>query len=85
MQEQEGSGILAAVPSGAGEEQLIGQGTVAAIEALRLRGKSRKAIARESDLDIKTVRKWSTRLYEPSSGVCERPLESTASSRVAQG
>lgn len=65
MEELEGSGILAPVPGGTGEEELIGQGTVAAIEALRLRGKSKKAIARELDLDIKTVRKWSTRQWAP--------------------
>ena len=65
MQEQEGSGILATVPSGTVEEDLIGQGTVAAIQEMRRLGKSKKAIARELDLDIKTVRKWSTTGWVP--------------------
>lgn len=59
MQEEERSGILAAMPEGIGEEELLGQGTVAAIREMRLRGKAKKAIARELGLDIKTVRKWS--------------------------
>jgi transposase len=53
--------MLAGVPSGASEEELLGQGTAAAIREMRLRGKSKKAIARELELDIKTVRKWSSR------------------------
>jgi transposase len=65
VQELEGSEILAVVPSGAAEEELLGQGTVAAIREMRLRGKSKKAIARELDLDIKTVRKWSREEWSP--------------------
>jgi transposase len=65
MHEEEGSEMLAAVPSGTVEEELIGHGTAAAIQELRLRGKSKKAIARELDLDIKTVRKWSSREWAP--------------------
>jgi len=65
VQEQERSEILAVVPSGAAEEELLGQGTVAAIREMRLRGKSKKAIARELDLDIKTVRKWSREEWAP--------------------
>jgi transposase len=65
VQEQERSEILGVVPSGAAEEELLGQGTVGAIREMRLRGKSKKAIARELDLDIKTVRKWSREEWSP--------------------
>ena len=51
--------MLDAVPSGALGEDLIEQGTAAAIREMRLREKSKAAIARE-DLDIKMVRKWSS-------------------------
>ncbi|MHB0970427.1 MAG: IS21 family transposase [Thermoanaerobaculia bacterium] len=57
--------MLDAVPGGTVEEELIGQGTAAAIREMRLRGKSKKAIARELDLDIKTVRKWSREEWSP--------------------
>ena len=57
--------MLDAVPRGTVEEDLIGQGTAAAIREMRLRGKSKKAIARELDLDIKTVRKWSSEEWKP--------------------
>jgi len=57
--------MLDAAPGGAVEEELIGQGTAAAIREMRLRGKSKKAIARELDLDIKTVRKWSSEEWSP--------------------
>jgi hypothetical protein len=39
--------ILCAAPEGAAEEELISQGTWGAITALRERGMSKKAIARE--------------------------------------
>jgi transposase len=65
VQEQERSVILTAVPEGTGEGELLGQGTVAAIREMRLRGKPKKAIARELGLDIKTVRKWSTEEWLP--------------------
>jgi hypothetical protein len=57
--------MLDAVPGGTVEEELIGQGTAAAIREMRLRGRSKKAIARELDLDIKTVRKWSREEWSP--------------------
>src|SRR5436190_2391206 len=65
VQEQERWEILGAVPSGTVEEELIGQGTATAIREMRLRGKSKKAIARELELDIKTVRKWSAEEWRP--------------------
>src|SRR5260370_8815336 len=57
--------MLDEVLRGAVEEELIGHGTAAAIREMRLRGKSKKAIARELDLDIKTVRKWSSEEWKP--------------------
>src|SRR6266851_10466356 len=57
--------MLDAVPKGAVEEELIGHGTASAIREMRLRGKSKKAIARELDLDSKTVRKWSIEEWKP--------------------
>ena len=57
--------MLDAVPRGTVEEELIGQGTATAIREMRLRGKSKKAMARELDLDIKTVRKWSSEEWKP--------------------
>jgi transposase len=65
VHEQERSEILAAVPESAGEGELLGQGTVAAIREMRMRGKPKKAIARELGLDIKTVRKWSNEEWLP--------------------
>jgi transposase len=56
--EEASSGMLPAAPEGAAEGELISQGTWGAIAALRERGASKKAIARELGLDIKTVRKW---------------------------
>ena len=57
--------MLDAGPRGTVEEELIGHGTAAAIREMRLRGKSKKAIARELDLDIKAVRKWSSEEWAP--------------------
>jgi hypothetical protein len=47
--------MLDAVPRGTVEEELIGQGTAAAIREIRMRGKSKKAIARELDLKERHV------------------------------
>lgn len=65
MQEQEESEMLAMAPRSAMEEELVNEGTAKAIQELRLRGKSKKAIARELGLDIKTVRKWSKEEWAP--------------------
>jgi transposase len=48
----------ATAPSNAVEETLIRETEWGAIRELRARGMSKKAIARELSLDIKTVRKW---------------------------
>ncbi len=56
VQEQERSEILAAMPTGVGEEELLGQGTVVAIREMRLRGRPKRAIARELGVDITQLR-----------------------------
>ena len=58
MTEVEGSVILGAAPGGAAEVDLIGESVCGAIHALRDRGVSKKRVARELGLDVKTVRKW---------------------------
>jgi transposase len=55
--------ILPVAPGGAREEPLIDESVFGAIRALREQGHSRKAIARELGLDIKTVRKWLSRSW----------------------
>jgi transposase len=61
--------MLPVAPGGAGEGELIGERLWSAIEVLREKGLSRKAIARDLGLDIKTVRKWWGRSWRPQ----ERP------------
>lgn len=60
-----GSVMLAAAPGGAPEEALIGESVWGAIHALKERGKSKKQVARDLGLDIKTVRKWWKRSWRP--------------------
>lgn len=55
---EESSKKLCAAPGGAPEGELISQSMWGAIAALRERGVSKKAVARQLGLDIKTVRKW---------------------------
>jgi hypothetical protein len=52
------SEMLPVAPGGATEGELIGERLWSAIEVLREQGLSKKAIARDLRLDIKTVRKW---------------------------
>ncbi len=59
-----GPEILTAAPAGAAERDLIDQNVWGAIRTLWEKGRSRKAIARELDLDIKTVRKWLRRSWD---------------------
>ena len=49
---------LSVAPGGATEDGVIEESQWGAIQALWQQGRSKKAIARELDLDIKTVRKW---------------------------
>jgi len=65
VQEKEESVMLAMAPKSAVEEELVNEGTAKAIQELRTLGKSKKAIARELGLDIKTVRKWSKQEWAP--------------------
>jgi transposase len=57
--------MLAGAPGGASEVSLIEESVWGAVRGLRERGLSRKAIARELDLDVKTVRKWLQRAWSP--------------------
>jgi transposase len=65
MEPLERSEKLPAVPEGAAEAKLIDETTWGAVRALVGRGLSKKAIARELDLDIKTVRKWCRQSWAP--------------------
>ena len=58
MAEAARSEMLSAAPVSAPEESLIGESIWGAIQALKERGRSKKQVARELGLDIKTVRKW---------------------------
>jgi transposase len=58
METEERSEKLPPAPGGAGEGELISQSTWGAVRDLWGRGMSKKAIARELGVDIKTVRKW---------------------------
>jgi transposase len=65
MAEEQRSPILDAVPTGAAEGELITQNRYGAVRTLAEQGVSKKAIARQLDLDIKTVRKWLRRSWAP--------------------
>lgn len=58
MTELSTSPILLAAPTGAVEEPVINQTVWAAVRGLWEQGVAKKAIARQLNLDIKTVRKW---------------------------
>jgi len=59
------SETLAVTPEGVTEGEMIDQSKRGAIRTLWEMGKSRKAIARELSLDIKTVRKWVKLVWRP--------------------
>ena len=63
MAEQEGSPILAAVPTGAAEVEVISQNGYGAVRTLAEQGVSKKSIARRLGLDIKMVWKWLRRSW----------------------
>ena len=65
MDKQSGGEMLAVAPEGAAEVSLLEESAWEAVRGLRERGLSRKAIARELELDIKTVRKWLLRPWAP--------------------
>jgi len=58
MQEQSSSPILPPAQSSAGEVPVINQNEFGAVRTLWPQGVAKKAIARQLELDIKTVRKW---------------------------
>ena len=78
MESTERSEKLSLAPGGAGEGELISQSTWGAVRDLWGRGMSKKAIARELSVDIKTVRKWCIKAWvaqkRPSSGPWSGPL-----------
>jgi phage terminase Nu1 subunit (DNA packaging protein) len=63
MEKELRSGMLSVAPEGATEEALISESMCGAVQALRERGTSKKVIARELGVDIKTVRKWCRRSW----------------------
>jgi transposase len=63
--DESGQEILSAAPAGAAEGELISESDWGAVRALRERGMSLKQIARDLDLDIKTVRKWARQGWRP--------------------
>ncbi len=65
MTEQQRSPTLDAVPTGAAEDEVITQNGYGAVRTLAEQGASKKSIARQLGLDVKTVRKWLTRSWAP--------------------
>lgn len=63
MEAPSSSPILPAVPTGAVEEQVINPTVWGAVRALWEQGVAKRAIARELNLDIKTVRKWAQQAW----------------------
>jgi transposase len=74
MSEQHEVDTFGAAPGGGAEGELISESQWGAVRALFARGLKRKAIARELELDIKTVRKWLRRDYEPQRRRCRGRL-----------
>jgi hypothetical protein len=81
--------MLAVAPEGAAEVWLLEESGWEAVRGLRDQGLSRKAIARELDLDIKTVRKWLQRPWGPCEnqvpGAWRGPPPSARSPLVSPG
>lgn len=65
MSEELRSSILDAVPTGTAEGDVITQNLYGAVRTLAEQGASKKSIARQLDLDVKTVRKWLRRSWSP--------------------
>lgn len=66
MEQAERSPSLTAAPTGAVEGEVINQNVYGAVRTLAEQGASKKAIARQLGLDVKTVRKWLKRLWAPA-------------------
>jgi transposase len=65
MEAEPRSDMLSEAPGGATEARLLKESQWGAVRSLRERGLSKKAIARELGVDIKTVRKWCHRSWSP--------------------
>src|SRR5256885_16211349 len=65
MEAEPRSDMLSEAPGGATEARLLNESQWGAVRSLRERGLSKKAIARELGVDIKTVRKWCHRSWSP--------------------
>ena len=63
MEQAERSPSLTAAPTGAVEGEVINQNVYGAVRTLAEQGVSKKAIARQLGLDVKTVRKWLRRSW----------------------
>ena len=66
MQQPESSPSLTAAPTGAAEGEVINQNVYGAVRTLAEQGMSKKAIARQLGLHVKTVRKWLRRSWAPA-------------------
>ena len=65
MERSKDTVILPAASNGAVEAEVIGRDTWGAIRALFESGRRKKEIARELDLDVKTVRKYLNQTWKP--------------------
>lgn len=65
MQNEGRADILSTTAHSVVEGELVDEGMAEAIRRMRARGMAKKAIARELELDIKTVRKWLATEWRP--------------------
>ena len=84
MADEQRSPILDAVPTGAAEGELITQNAYGAVRTLAEQGVPKKAIARQLDLDIKTVRKWLRRSWAPGKRRARETYSETVPTPTAQ-
>ena len=75
MEEPTRSEILPATPGGVAEDEVTNQNVYGAIRTLHEQGASKKAIARQLGLDVKTVRKWLKRSWAPQQRRRSRGLD----------
>jgi transposase len=75
MEEASRSEILPATPEGVAEAEVTNQNVYGTIRTLFEQGVSRKAIARQLGLDVKTVRKWLKRSWARQQRCRSRALD----------
>lgn len=75
MEEARRSEILPAAPEGVAEAEVTNQNVYGAIRTLFEQGVSKKTIARQLGLDVKTVRKWVNRSWAPQHRRRSRELD----------